>query len=351
MKLNINTIVVIGMLGVLSITGCTSTASFFRNRDFDYAREAVYQNKPLEVPNSVSSNPNITPALVLPSGNSHFPASTQKQAEQALQPPGLHRVYNLGYIEQQQMLKVHTKLGVDNAQASLLIYEPVKLSWYLLATLLHNHADITLNDSDVQKRQFTIKDNHTQQEYYIVLTAIKNQPHQSKLALFDLTQKPITKKDGDLLIKRIDEALNGKTVTQEMLIASGYGFIESDEGFKYQLIFSDKTATLVFIGDRNNIEHALKTAIDKAQFKYLGYNKKDSTIHIKSPESDEYLLYLYEYTELGGIFSDLTNWRHFFKAEQHDLRVAVFSMDKVLLSKEQAEPILMAIGQHLPLKS
>ena len=154
-----------------------------------------------------------------------------------------------------------------------------------------------------------------------------------------------------MLIKRIDEALNGKTVTQEMLIASGYGFIESDEGFKYQLIFSDKTATLVFIGDRKNIEHALKTAIDEAQFKYLGYNKKDSTIHIKLPESDEYLLYLYEYTELGGIFSDLTNWRHFFKAEQHDLRVAVFTMDKVLLSKEQAEPILMAIGQHLPLKS
>ena len=107
----------------------------------------------------------------------------------------------------------------------------------------------------------------------------------------------------------------------------------------------------MFIGDHKNIEHALKTAIDEAQFKYLGYNKKDSTIHIKLPESDEYLLYLYEYTELGGLFSDLTNWRHFFKAEQHDLRVAVFTMDKVLLSKEQAEPILMAIGQHLPLKS
>ena len=167
----------------------------------------------------------------------------------------------------------------------------------------------------------------------------------------DLAQNPIVSEDGNNLIKSIDHKLNGEIVTQEMLMASGYGFIESARDFKYQLIFSDKTATLVFVGDRQKIEAALEIAIKQAKFTYLVYNKEENTIAIKDPLAQAYLLYLYDYTQQGALFSDLTNWRHFFKAEQQELRVAVFNMDKTLLSKKMAEPILMKIGQHLPLQS
>lgn len=352
MKLNNNTIIFVVFLGCLSLTGCTSTASFFRNRDFDYSREAVYQNKPLNVPKSVSVNPNINPALVMPeTGELHFDEGTQIKAENALQPPGLNRAYNLDYIQQQQMLKVNTKLSSsDDNQAILLIYEPVKLSWHLLLKILHEKIpEITLEDSDAEKSQFTIKDNHTQKQYGIVLTAIKNQPKQTKLVLLDLAQNPIVSKDGNTLITLIDHKLKREIVTQEMLMASGYGFIESARDFKYQLIFSGKTATLVFVGDRQKIEAALETAIKQAKFTYLLYNKEENTIAIKDPLAQTYLLYLYDYTQLGGVFSDLTNWRHFFKTEQQELRVAVFNMDKNLLPKKMAEPILMKIGQHIPL--
>ena len=109
-----------------------------------------------------------------------------------MQPPGLNRVYNLDYIQQQQMLKVNTKFSSsDDNQAILLIYEPLKLSWHLLLKILHEKIpEITLEDSDAEKGRFTIKDNHAQKQYDIVLTAIKNQPKQNEACIIGSCAKP-----------------------------------------------------------------------------------------------------------------------------------------------------------------
>ena len=99
MKLKIG-IVTIWILGVLSITSCTSRTLLLRSGEFDHVRTAIYQNKPLEVPRFISKNPTINPDLVL-LGSLYFPISTEKKAEEALKPPGLDLMYNLKDIEEE----------------------------------------------------------------------------------------------------------------------------------------------------------------------------------------------------------------------------------------------------------
>lgn len=88
MQFNIIIKAIVGIVSLVIITGCTPTVSFFRNRDFDYARKAVYQSKLLEIPKFVSKKQNNLPtAIMMLSKNSIFTGSKQEQAKKALRPP------------------------------------------------------------------------------------------------------------------------------------------------------------------------------------------------------------------------------------------------------------------------
>ena len=88
MQLNIIIKIIVGIFSLLIITGCTPTISVFRNRDFDYARKAVYQSKLLEIPKFVSKKQsNLPTTVMILSKNLNFPDSKQKEAKQALRPP------------------------------------------------------------------------------------------------------------------------------------------------------------------------------------------------------------------------------------------------------------------------
>ena len=113
MKLNKIILCTFAILGASTLAGCASTSNFFRNRDFDYARQPVEQNKPLKVPKAVSQAPNIHPALVVPEGETKFTINQQTQAEVALLPPNFGSNYNVSMVEQKQLYVVTTKLDYD----------------------------------------------------------------------------------------------------------------------------------------------------------------------------------------------------------------------------------------------
>lgn len=89
MKFNTITSSMLIVLIVGSLSGCASTSNFFRNRNFDYVCESCQQKKPLEVPQTVSLDPNIYPALIIPSvpAISFSSSNSQKKAQDALLPP------------------------------------------------------------------------------------------------------------------------------------------------------------------------------------------------------------------------------------------------------------------------
>ncbi len=65
MRFNTVTAYALVILSISLFTGCASISHFFRNHDFDYASYPLEQNKPLEVPKSILTAPNIHPALVI----------------------------------------------------------------------------------------------------------------------------------------------------------------------------------------------------------------------------------------------------------------------------------------------
>ncbi|WP_119343617.1 hypothetical protein [Facilibium subflavum] len=338
---------------LISLVGCSSTSSFFRNRDFDYARDSVTQNKPLEIPKSISSDPTITPKLVMPDEKAGmaFTKPEYQQSQQALLPPGYEDTYNIAYLQQNQLHIVDTKLDFDHDnQAKLTIYEPYEISWLLVQKALENQKeDIKLRQIDKENGRFVISDKAVKQSYYVFLAHVSNAFRKTEVSLFDMNEKPVTSKNGNKVIENINNRIKGKTVTQSMLVSSGFGFISSSLGFKFQVYSNKKVASLVFVGDQKTIEKALKQAIEKAGFTYLAYDEKNKTILVKDKQNHSYLLYLYDYTQNGALFSDMSNWRNFFREEQKQLRVSVFDTKQKLLPVKKGRDILVMIGKAIPI--
>ncbi|WP_116964398.1 hypothetical protein [Fastidiosibacter lacustris] len=341
------------IFGVTTLTSCGSTSDFFRNRDFDYARQPVEQNKPLEVPKSVSDNPNIHPALVVPEGQTSFTTNEFKQAQSALLPPNFGSGYNVSLIEQKQLYVVSTKLDYDkNNQAKLIIYEPYKLVWKIIEDALQNKVStIVIEKTDKDNSRFVIKDKLSAKSYYVFIEPIKNEFRRAQLSLFEIDEKPATDKLSQQLVEAIDKAIKGQQVDEAMLINAQFGFINTNSGLKFQLYTDDTLASIVFVGDEQTINKTLKQAINNAGFKYIAYDEKQQTILIEDSKDQSYLLYLYPYTQNGSIFSDMSNWRNFFREEQQQLRVSLFDIKQVLIPVEVAKLILANIASHIPLTS
>ncbi|WP_018298725.1 hypothetical protein [Fangia hongkongensis] len=337
---------------VVTLAGCSSLGNFFRNRDFDYSRENVTQSKPLEVPKSVSENPDIHPVLTLPQAKeTSFTTSEPDKAESSLLPPGYQNEYDTNYLLQQQMMVVNATVHYDSDnQAKLTIDEPYKLSWELVKEALNKKSlDVKLLKEDKDNSRFVIQSNKDKVSYYVFLSHVKNEFRKTEVSLFDMDEKPVTNDKGNALIKSLEKLISGQKLTQSMLVSTSYGFINTTLGFKYQVYIDDKVASLVFVGEKAAVEKALKQAVESAGYKYVAYNKNDQTVLIKDKKDQSYLLYIYDHTVTGSIFSDMTNWRTFFREEQQQIRVSVFDTKKILLPIDQSRPILDAIAEKLPM--
>ncbi|WP_395947074.1 hypothetical protein [Caedibacter taeniospiralis] len=354
MKFNKITLCMLAILSVSTLAGCASVSHFFRNRDFDYARQPVQQNKPLEVPKSVSQDPNINPTLVVPEGVTSFSTNQQAAAQNALLPPNFDTGYNISLVEQEQLYIVSTKLSYDkDDQAKLMIYEPYELSWLIVqAPLQTKLPSLTLEKEDRDNSRFIVKNKATGIAYYVYIARVKNEFRRAELSLFTMDEKPAVEKEASQIVELIDQHIRGQKVSESTLIEAQFGFVSTGSGLKFQLYTNDKVASIVFVGDASMVQEALKEAIEAGGFKYIAYDEKEQTILFEdSAQNQSYLLYLYPFTQNGSLFSDMSNWHNFFREEQKQLRVSLFDTKQVLIPIDKAKAVLTVIASHIPLSN
>lgn len=332
MKFNKITVCTLAIISISTLAGCTSTSHFFRNRDVDYARQPVEQNKPLEVPKSVSSDPNIHPALVIPQGQASFTKNQLSQAQNAMLPPNFSSNYDVSAVEQKQLYIVSTKLNYDkDNQAKLMIYEPYAVTWMIVeSALTEKLPHLSREKVNKDNSRFVVKDKASGVSYYVFIAQVKNEFRRAELSLFTMDEKPAVTKEASSIVEQIQKSIEGQKVTEETLVNAQFGFIHSDNGLKFQLYTKDKVASIVFIGDEALARKTLESALKAAGYKYVAYDAKEQTILFEDRKGQSYLLYLYPYTQNGSIFSDMSNWRNFFREEQKQLRVALFDTKQVL---------------------
>ncbi|GGF94993.1 MULTISPECIES: hypothetical protein [Cysteiniphilum] len=352
MKFNKITACTLAILSISTLAGCASTSNFFRNRDFDYARQPVEQNKPLEVPKSVSTDPNIHLALVIPEGQTSFTKNQLSQAQNAMLPPNFASNYDVSAVEQKQLYVVTTKLNYDkDNQAKLVIYEPHAVTWMIVESALKDKLpNVTLEKTDKDNNRFVVKDKASGESYYVFIAQVKNEFRRAELSLFNMDEKPAVTKEASSIVEQIQKSIEGQKVTEETLVNAQFGFINSENGLKFQLYTKDKVVSVVFVGDEALARKTLESALKAAGYKYVAYDAKEQTILFEDNKDQSYLLYLYPYTQNGSIFSDMSNWRNFFREEQKQLRVSLFDTKQVLIPVDKAKPILSAIASHIPLK-
>ena len=351
MKLKTKVITAAIAVSIISLTGCTSISSYFRNRDFDYARSPVKQERPFKIPESINVKPVITPKLTVPDQSSdYFSNDSITNAKQSLLPPGYDILFDVNYVKQQQLFTVKTKTTIDtDNQAKLTVYEPYDITWNLVKNILSSNVDKSILKHDYKdKGQFIVHDLTYNKDYYVFLSHIKGSHLQTQVSLFNSEKKPLTDNKSNEILNNISNQLNKLQLSQNDLVSSMYGFIISKHNFKFQL-YNDKDITsLVFVGNNDDIIKQLKSSIVKAGYKYIAYDKKDKTILINKGKSN-YLLYLYTHMSNGPIFSDMTNWKNLFRSEQKQLRISVFNTKKVLLNKHKQTPILTSIASNIEL--
>ena len=88
-------------------------------------------------------------------------------------------------------------------------------------------------------------------------------------------------------------------------------------------------------------------AIKAAGFQYLAYDQKNRVLLIKV-NTIPYLIYLDQYTKVGPLFSDMSNWKTFFRSEQKQIRAALFTQDKMIITDKKAVDILQKIALAIP---
>lgn len=332
------------------VSGCAADSAF-RNRDYDYALDKVYANKALKIPKSVSANPDIQPRFILPNDATQAFASNQSDhAYASLTPPGFNKSYDTDLLLQRQMMVVKTRLTYDDDnQAHLVIDEPFKLSWNLVDEALKQLDGYRLVRVDEGRNAFVVEDMKNSQQYYVYVAEVKTNFRQTQVSVFDMNENPVSSLAANALIENLNKKIQGRKLSDKDLIESSYGFVVTDSGLKYQYYDDAKVAAIVLVpveGDK--IDEIIKKAVKGAGFSLIGEDKKAQTITIEDAKKNHYQLYIYDYTQMGSIFSDWSNWHSFFRAEQKQVRVSVFDMDSVLLPPEQAKPILMKIEEALP---
>jgi len=118
------------------------------------------------------------------------------------------------------------------------------------------------------------------------------------------------------IVEQIEKFIQGQKITEKMLVDAQFGFINANNGLKFQLYTDDKVASIVFVGEETLIRETLKESLEAVEFKYISYDEKERTILFEDKNNQSYLLYLYPYTQNGPLFSDMSNWRNFFREEQ-----------------------------------
>ena len=329
---------------------CSCNSGFFRDRNFDYSRNKVYEENDLKIPKTIENKPDFHSKLIIPEYEGKiFSDDGYLLSQSSLLPPKFDQVYSINYIRQKQYSTVQTKI-IDNFEnKSLIIYEPYLVSFMIIKDTLQSLEDFELIKIDLPKQRFFVLDKKSNKKYYIFLAKINDDFGKTELSLFSEDKKR-SKPDISLrIIHIIDRSIVGKKISQRDLVNSQFGFISTKKGLKFQLYSNSKIIALVLTGNLVNAREIILSTLEKSGYRLIESNKE--SLNIESPKGQKYFLYFYQYLQNGDLFSDLSNWNNFFRNQKEQLRIAVFDTNKLLLTSNEARNILLNIASNIPLKN
>jgi uncharacterized lipoprotein len=342
----INSIKVIAVGGlVLTVAGCSST---FRDREFDYSRENVTLRPALVVPKSVSTNPNISETLVVPSGQKDYQPEKYDLVTASMTPPKYNVAYNEKSLQKSGKAKVKVSLAFNENNSGLMtVFEPLAVTWDLTHKALPDIQGFIVTETDDKNHILTIQQNASHQDYLVYLLPKKNM---TQVTIFDENNKVATDSVAADFLEQLQSQLSDQSSMLAMASAKdtlGSGFkdsnIEFDMATKKGVLIIDQTKDMAW--DR------IIKALEKVGFTVNNVNEAQGFIFIKDTVSEsayDYTVYVYNYTAGGGMFSDWSNWKNLFTSDEiKQTRVNVFDKNGQLLSEAKTKQLLSDIQNNL----
>lgn len=331
---------------ILGVAGCSSNP--FRDRGFDYARERVTLNPPLQVPESVSANPNINPKFKIADQQKVFDPKELQQADFAMQPPGYNRQFNVDYLLQLQQNRVESSVYINpNNEPELIVRKPLEDAFNVISVGLQDLDNFSYQSEDKQKHEIVVQNRQNQITYIVKVGQRKDNDNESIARVYDSSGEVLSSLIANTLLDQLSRKISSQQLTETDMEAASYGYNITPTGIKFLYFRQDNITALVFVTGDQQIDVLLKSAVEKAGFTISNMNAAEGTMQI-SKDGKDYQLYRYPYVKEGSWFSDMTNWSNLFRSREEQTRVSVFDMNNIILPPDQAEPILLSIEHEIP---
>lgn len=161
---------------VTSLVGC----SFFRNREEDYLRMPVTQTQGIEVPKSVTTDPQIHPELTIPKGQDSFDTTKNRPNTE---PPNSQKNNSLELLKLLQAQSADSNLTVIKGKYALLsIDASMDKSFDLISKELESIPDINVISESKADHSFKVQSLSNNKIYYLYLAT---KAKQTRLSVFN----------------------------------------------------------------------------------------------------------------------------------------------------------------------
>ena len=344
--MRIHTIKIIAVGGlVLTVAGCSST---FRDREFDYSRENVVLRPALVVPKSVSTDPNISETLVVPSGQKDYQPEKYDLVTASMTPPEYNVAYNEKALQKSGKAKVKVSLAFNENNSGLMtVFEPLAVTWDLTHKALPDIQGFIVTETDDKNHILTIQQSASHQDYLVYLLPKKNI---TQITIFDDNNKVATDSAAADFLEQLQSQLSDQSSMLAMASATdalGSGFrdsrIDFDKDTKKGVLIIDQTKDVAW--------NRIIKSLEKSGFTVANVNKAQGFIFISDKDSKsayDYTVYVYNYTAGGGMFSDWSNWKNLFRSDEiKQTRVNVFDKNGQLLPEAKTKQLLSDIQNNL----
>lgn len=346
MKFKKNILVALIGTTVLTIAGCSTNP--FRDRGYDYAREQVVLNPPLQVPESVSTNPNIKPRFKIDEQAQVFAANQLQQTDFAMEPPAYNRQYDIGYLLQLQQNRVESSIYINpDNQPELIVRKPLAEAFEVASVGLQDLDNFNYQSEDKQLHEISVQNRQNQTTYVLKVKQRKDHDDESTIRVYNEQGEVVTSLVANTLLDQLSRKISSQQLTEDDMEAASSGYNITPTGIKFLYFRQNNITALVFVTAGQSIDELLKQAIEKAGYTVDSQNATDRTMQI-SKDGQKYQIYMYQYIKEGSWFSDMSNWNNLFKSQEVQTRVSVFDMNNIILPPEQAEPILLSIEHEIP---
>jgi uncharacterized lipoprotein len=319
---------------IFDLTGC----GFFRDREFDYAREDVKEHTNILIPKSVSEQPNIQPYLPVPAdGPSSYSPEKIEVAEESTLPPGYAANYNTAFIKQQQDAQtVNSSLTFNDENVGIIQLDTgFNKSWEMVDEALLNIAGFIVDDKNRTNEVFYVSDRLSNEKLDVYvkpdqddITTTVAVFSQDKAASSDLAHSLLEQVHAEVVA-------NSKVMLDISKLPSK--IIKNE---------ANNTSILVIYDAIDVTWPQIGNAVTEAGYTILEKDLNRSYT-IQKNGQQAYSLYIYGQKYVGDTFSDLTNISTGFKDITSETRVEAFKSGGQVLPPSQAREIFVDIQNNL----